>query len=41
MSIFSVVLLRNLVAKFASKDLVLGLSKDLLMAALLSKLCID
>ena len=41
MGIFSLVLLRNLAAEFVSKDLVLGLSKNLLITTLFEKYCVD
>jgi hypothetical protein len=39
--IFSLVLLRNVTAELVSEDLVLSLRKKLLVASLLSKLCIN
>ena len=39
--IFSLVLLRNLISEFVSEDLVLGLSKNLLVSALLGEFFID
>ena len=39
--IFSLVLLRNLISEFVSEDLVLGLSKNLLVSALLGEFFIN
>ena len=39
--LFSLVLLRNLISEFVSEDLVLGLSKNLLVSALLGEFFID